>query len=130
MSLTRNGSVMTTRTVPGGERRGFALLTIIMLTLAMAALAASAVYLAGNAGLIGTSVDREREFKYGAEAAMAIGKSRLNTDALALPDTGFATLMSGQPIMGADGAYLPGVTVNMYVGAASGPRGTDPTCGP
>ena len=123
MSLTRNGSVMNTRTVPGGERRGFALLTIIMLTLAMAALAASAVYLAGNAGLIGTSVDREREFKYGAEAAMAIGKSRLNTDALALPDTGFATLMSGQQIMGADGAYLPGVTVNMYVGPTGSTTG-------
>lgn len=123
MSLTRNGSVMNTRTVTGGERRGFALLTIIMLTLAMAALAASAVYLAGNAGLIGTSVDREREFKYGAEAAMAIGKSRLNTDALALPDSGFSTLMSGQQVMGADGVYLPGVTVNMYVGPTGSTTG-------
>src|SRR3979409_1198270 len=64
------------------DRRGFALLTVIMLTLGMAALGASAVYLAGNAGLLATSQDREREFKYGAEAAMAIGKSRLNVDPL------------------------------------------------
>src|ERR1700716_1429033 len=85
------------------ERRGFALLTIIIMTLGMAALAASAVYLSGTAGLISTSQDREREFKYGAEAAMAMGKSRLNTDPLALPDTGYTTLVSGQAVVGADG---------------------------
>ncbi len=99
-----------------GERRGFALLTVIMLTLGMAALAASAVYLAGNAGLLATSSDREREFKYAAEAALAIGKSRLNSDPLLLPDTGYKTLMSGQAVIGADGVALPGVTANLYVG--------------
>ena len=106
-----------------GERRGFALLTIIMLTLAMAALAASAIYLSGNAQLLGTSADREREFKYGAEAAMAIGKSRLNTDPLVLPDTGYVTLMSGQQLVGADGATLPGLTVNLYTGPTGSASG-------
>jgi hypothetical protein len=127
MSLTRIGSVMNSKKPSGGERSGFALLTVIMLTLAMAALAASAVYLAGNAGLLATSTDREREFKYGAEAAMAIGKSRLNTDPLALPDTGFATLLSGQAVVGADGQALPGLTVNLYAGktgSTSGQFGT------
>jgi hypothetical protein len=105
------------------DRRGFALLTVIMMTLGMAALGASAVYLAGNAGLLASSQDREREFKYGAEAAMAIGKSRLNVDPLVFPDTSFATLMSGQPVVGADGAALPGVTVNLYVGPTGSPSG-------
>ena len=123
MSLTRIGSVMNSKNFIGGERRGFALLTVIMLTLAMAALAASAVYLAGNAGLLATSTDREREFKYGAEAAMAIGKSRLNTDPLVLPDTGFVTLMSGQQVIGADGQSLPGVTVNLYTGPTGSTSG-------
>src|SRR3981081_1943249 len=85
-----------------GERRGFALIAIIMLTLGMAALAASAVYLSGNAGLLNTSQDREREFKYGPEAAGAIGKSRLNTDPLVLPDSSFVPLVSGQQVVGAD----------------------------
>ncbi|HWL38939.1 MAG TPA: hypothetical protein VNO75_01780 [Gemmatimonadaceae bacterium] len=107
---------MITRSVSGGERRGFALITVIMLTLGMAALAASAIYLSGNSQLLGTSIDREREFKYGAEAAMAMGKSRLNTDALVLPDTGYVTLMSGDQIIGADGLPLPGVSVNLYTG--------------
>ena len=105
------------------ERRGFALLTIIMLTLGMAALAASAVYLSGNAGLIATSQDREREFKYGAEAALAMGKSRLNTDPLILPDTSYISVMTGQPVIGADGAALPGVTVNLYVGPTGSTSG-------
>jgi hypothetical protein len=114
---------MNSKKLSGGERRGFALLTVIMLTLAMAALAASAVYLAGNAGLLATSTDREREFKYGAEAAMAIGKSRLNTDPLVLPDTGFVTLLSGQTVVGADGQALPGLTVNLYAGPTGFPSG-------
>jgi hypothetical protein len=109
--------------VPGGERRGFALLTIIILTLGMAALAASAVYLSGNASLLSTSQDREREFKYGAEAAMAMGKSRLNTDPLVLPDTSFVTLMNGQQVVGADGVALPGVTVNLYAGPTGSTSG-------
>ena len=123
MSLTRIGSVMNSKKLSGSERRGFALLTVIMLTLAMAALAASAVYLAGNAGLLATSTDREREFKYGAEAAIAIGKSRLNTDPLALPDTGFVTLLSGQAVIGADGQALPGLTVNLYAGPTGSTNG-------
>jgi hypothetical protein len=123
ISLTRTGSVMNSKNLSGGERRGFALLTVIMLTLAMAALAASAVYMAGNAGLLATSTDREREFKYGAEAAMAIGKSRLNTDPLVLPDTGFVTILSGQAITGADGVALPGVTVNLYTGPTGSSSG-------
>ena len=123
MSLTRIGSVMNSKNFIGGERRGFALLTVIIMTLGMAALAASAVYLAGNAGLLATSTDREREFKYGAEAAMAMGKSRLNTDPLVLPDTGFVTLMSNQQVMGADGQYLPGVNVNLYTGPTGSTSG-------
>jgi len=109
--------------VPVGERRGFALLTIIILTFGMAALAASAVYLSGNTGLLNTSQDREREFKYGAEAAMAMGKSRLNVDPLAMPDTSFVTLMSGQQIIGADGVPLPGLTVNLYAGPTGSSSG-------
>ena len=109
--------------VTRGERRGFALLTVILLTLAMAALAASAIYMSGNAQLIGTSVDREREFKYGAEAAMAIGKSRLNTDPLVLPDTGYVTLMSGQQLTAADGTMVPGLTVNLYAGPSGSASG-------
>lgn len=114
---------MRTSDQPARDRRGFALLTIIILTLGMAALAASAVYMSGNASLLSTSQDREREFKYGAEAALGMGKSRLNTDPLVLPDTSFVSLMSGQAVIGADGNALPGVTVNLYVGPTGSTSG-------
>ena len=92
-----------------GERRGFALLTVILITLLWPRSRLRRCIPAGNAGLIGTSSDREREFKYGAEAAMAIGKSRLNTDPLALPDTGYSTIISAQPVLaGADGVPARG----------------------
>ena len=118
-----NSSLTQYRKPIVGERRGFALFAIIMFTLAMAALAASAIYLSGNATLLNISQDREREFKYGAEAAMAMGKSRLNTDPLVLPDSSFVTLMSGQQVMGADGVVLPGLTVNLYAGPTGSSTG-------
>ncbi|HEV7389449.1 MAG TPA: hypothetical protein VGN73_12635 [Gemmatimonadaceae bacterium] len=123
MSINRPTPNIPEAGSPARDRRGFALLTIIILTLGMAALAASAVYLSGNAGLISTSQDREREFKYGAEAALAIGKSRLNTDPLVLPDTSYVTILAGQPVLGADGAPLPGVTVNLYTGPSGSTSG-------
>jgi hypothetical protein len=114
---------MNSKKLATSERRGMALLTVILLTFGLAALSASAVYLVGNSGLLATSTDREREFKYGAESAMAMGKSRLNNDPLVLPDTGYTTLMSGAQIKGADGAYLPGVSVNLYLGPTGSTSG-------
>lgn len=114
-------------TAPGrrarGPRRGSALFMTLMLTMVLGALAMAAIYAGSNAGLLTTSADREREFKYGAEAAIAIGKSRLNNDALALPDTGFATILANAPLSGADGEPLPGVTVNLYVGQTGSTSG-------
>lgn len=95
----------------------------VMLTLVLAALVMTAVYSGSNAGLITTSLDREREFKYAAEAALAIGKSRLNNDPLALPDTGFTTLLANASLRGADGEPLPGVTVNLYAGQTGSTSG-------
>lgn len=104
------------RSLSRGQRRGSALFMTIMLTMVLAALVMTAIYSASTAGLLATSFDREREFKYAAEAAIGIGKSRLNNDALVLPDTGFATLLADASLMGADGKPLPGVTVNLYAG--------------
>lgn len=105
------------------QRRGSALFMTIMLTLVLAALAMSAIYSGSNAGLLTSSLDREREFKYAAEAALAMGKSRLNNDALVLPDTGFATLLANAALTGADGEPIPGVTVNLYVGPTGSTSG-------
>ena len=108
---------------PVRPRRGSAILTVLLITLAIAALAGSAVYLSGNAAILASSYDREREFKYASEAALAIGKSRVNYDPLALPDSDYVTLLSQGTITGADGVVLPGVKVNLFVGPSGSTSG-------
>src|SRR5918999_2430611 len=88
------------------DRRGSALILVLVLTVGVAAPALSSVALTGHTGLITRYYDREQEFRYASEAALAMGKSRLNADAYALPDSGFVTLMAGAPIVGADGKAL------------------------
>ena len=104
-------------------RRGSALLLVIVLTVGFATLALGAVYLAGNATLIGRSYDREQDFKYAADAAVAIGKSQLNHDPYALPDSGYAQLIAEGRVDGADGAPVPGLTINVFAGPSGSTTG-------
>lgn len=120
-SIQRVGDQRGKAGVP--PRRGSAILTVLLITLAISALAGSAIYLSGNSTILAASYDREREFKYASEAALAMGKSRLNYDQLALPDTDYATLLSQGTITGADGVVLPGVTVNLFVGPSGSTSG-------
>lgn len=106
-----------------GERRGSALILTLVLTVAMAALATSAIYLAGNAQLLTGAYDRERDLRYAAEAALAMGKSKLNFDPYAAPDTGFVQVWAGQPVLAADGTPVPGVTTDLYLGPTSSNTG-------
>ncbi len=108
-------------------RRGVALILTMILTVAFAALAMGAIYLTGNAALIGSSYDRERDYRYGAEAALGIAKSQLNGGLFVLPDSLFLQLMSGATITGADGLVLPRVLVNLYVGPTGSTSGQDGT---
>lgn len=105
------------------DRRGSALVLVLVLTVAVAALALSAIALTSHSGLVTRYYDREQEFRYASEAALAMGKSRLNTDAYALPDSGFATLMTGEPVVGADGVALENLTANLYVGPTGSTSG-------
>ena len=104
-------------------RRGSALVMVLVLTVAVAALALSAVALTGHSGLVTRYYDREQEFRYASEAALAMGKSRVNADAYALPDSGYATLMSNEPVIGADGVALENLTANLYVGPSGSTTG-------
>jgi Tfp pilus assembly protein PilX len=113
----------TTRHTLGGDRRGSALILVLVLTVAVAALALSAVALTGHTGLVTRYYDREQEFRYASEAALAMGKSRLNTDSYALPDSGFVTLMAGEAIMGADGQALENLSAYLYAGPSGSTSG-------
>ncbi|HXF22975.1 MAG TPA: hypothetical protein VN602_00540, partial [Gemmatimonadaceae bacterium] len=64
----------------GVDRRGSALILTLVLTLSLASLATSAIYLGGNEQILANSYDQERDLRYAAEAVLAMGKSTLNFD--------------------------------------------------
>lgn len=99
------------------HRRGTALILVLLMTVTLAAIAMSAILLTGSGGMIGRYYDRERDFRYAAEASLQMGKARLLRDTtIHLPDTGYVTLVSGGTIKGADGLTIPNVKVNLYAG--------------
>ena len=103
------------------DRRGSALILVLIMTLSLAGLAMSAIYLSSSAGLLSRYYDRERNYRYAAEAALALGKSRVQMadPALTLLDTGAQALLSAASLKDANGTTIPRVLVNMY-GANTG----------
>ena len=105
------------------NRSGFALGLALMFTLAIGALATSAIVLSSNATLMAKATDRQTEMRYAAEAALQIGKSRLNYDPASLPDSGETQIITNQPLYAADGTTLPNVSVNVWVGPTGSTTG-------
>jgi hypothetical protein len=104
-------------------RRGSALILTLVLTLSLASLATSAIYLGGNEQMLAASYDQERDMRYAAEAVLAMGKSTLNFDPYAAPDSGYTTVKNNATVLGADGIAIPGITVSMYLGPTSSNTG-------
>jgi hypothetical protein len=89
----------------------------------MGALAMGAIYVNSNGYLVGRMSEREKELRYAADAALQVGKSRLNNDPFALPDTGYVSLESGAAVLGASGVPIAGVTYNLYAGPTGSTTG-------
>lgn len=108
-------------------RRGIALVFVLTFVFAMAALAMTSIFMASNANLLAKSYDRERDLKYAAEAALAIGKSRVNADPsiLIMRTTGQldTAILMNQSLTGADGKALAGIKVNVFVGPTGSTSG-------
>ena len=104
----------------GGTRRGSALVLVLIMTLSLAGLAISAIYLSSSAGLLTRYYDKERDYRYAAEAALALGKSQVNQNAtLNLPEDTAKIMISGGSLMDATNAAIPKIKVNLY-GAFTG----------
>ncbi|CAN5510979.1 hypothetical protein BH09GEM1_BH09GEM1_16620 [soil metagenome] len=108
-------------------RRGIALVFVLIFVIAMAALAMSSIFMASNANLLAKSYDRERDLKFAAEAALSIGKSRVNADpgilTMRSPGQLDTAILLGQTLKGADGLVLPGIKINVYVGPTGSTSG-------
>jgi hypothetical protein len=104
-------------------RRGVALFISMFFVAGIGALALSAIYLTANATLISKSYEKEDVLKYAAEAALAIGKSSLNFNPAALPNTSYVSMMTNKTLVAGDGTPIPGVGVNLYVGQTGSTSG-------
>ena len=104
-------------------RRGVALFISLFFVAGIGALALSAIYLTANATLISKSYEKEDNLKYAAEAALAIGKSALNFNPAALPNTSYVSMMTNKTLVAGDGTPIPGVGVNLYVGQTGSTSG-------
>jgi hypothetical protein len=103
-----------------GQRRGSALILVLIMTLSLAGLAISAIYLSSSAGLLTRYYDKERDYRFAAEQALALGKSRVNKDTfLNLPDDSAKLIISNAQLTDASTATIPKIRVNLY-GAYTG----------
>jgi hypothetical protein len=100
------------------RRRGSALILVLIMTLSLAGLAISAIYLSSSANLLSRYYDRERNYRYAAEAAIALGKSRIQAGdtSLHLPEDSALQLLNGASLKDAAGNTLPHIQVNLYGG--------------
>jgi hypothetical protein len=91
------------------------LLLVLLLTTAMAALVLSAVYLQSLGSIVSSLRERERDFRYAAEAALALGKSRVNRDTLLqIPADSFSTLFRDTTLVDATGTVIPRAQVTLH----------------
>jgi Tfp pilus assembly protein PilX len=126
LTTSHRRRVSRSRAMGPRRRRGVALVFVLVFVVAMAALAMSSIFMASNSNLLAKSYDRERDLRFAAEAALAIGKARVNSDPSLLVMTGtniYKQIMSNATIMGADSAALPGIQVNVYVGLTGSSSG-------
>ncbi len=105
------------------NRRGSALILVLLMTLAVAAMAIAAIFMSSSAGLLSRYYDRERAYRYAAESALEIARSQLVWKNVAVPDTGMMVIMSGVRIPRADGVLDSTVRVNVYAAATGDTTG-------
>jgi hypothetical protein len=106
------------------ERRGSALILVLVFTTALAMLALSAIYLSSSATILGRSYERERDLRYVADAGLALGRSRLNSGASVLPTTGYSYLIRDTTLTAADGTPMGDVHLDVYVAPTGGGAGS------
>lgn len=101
----------------GRARRGSTLLLVLILASAVAALALSAIYLRSFGQIVQRGFERERDFRYAAEAALALGKARVNRDTLlVLPTDSVGLLFADSVLTDAGGVALPRARVSLHYG--------------
>ena len=98
-------------------RRGGAIILVLLTAAGLAALALSAIFMSSSSVLMTKYYDKERDFRYAAEQAIQLGKSRMQQDtSFHLPDSTYVQLITNGQLTDAYGNPVPHVYVNLYAG--------------
>lgn len=105
-------------------RRGVAIVVTLILTIALGALALSAVYLASSTRIGSALSNRAGDLQYAADAALQMGKSYINADAEAMPATGYREMTFNAGVLkDADGNTVPNINVRVWAGPTGSTSG-------
>jgi hypothetical protein len=98
------------------NERGIALITVLLVALAVSGIALAGAMWTLNATLITRSGDRTATLNDIALAGLEEGRSQLNANPAVYPSTGFATLATAAPVTDVLGSPVPNVRRSIYVG--------------
>jgi Tfp pilus assembly protein PilX len=98
------------------DRRGIALMIVLLIALFVSSVAIAAAMLTMNSSLIRRASTQESVLNDAAQAAVEEGRSIINGDKTKYPDDGYNTLVAGGTVLDASGAAIPGLTRSIYVG--------------
>jgi hypothetical protein len=98
------------------SERGIALVTTLLLTLAIAAVAAGVVVMTSNTSLINRYHVRQSLLEAAADAGLEEGRSEVNGTKALYPDSGYNALESNAIVYDAAGQPVPNLKRSLYVG--------------
>lgn len=101
---------------PRLDARGFALLFVLLVLMAVAAMALTAVILSGNTRLQTAYEETEAQLEAVADAGLEQARARINGQPSLYPEEGYATLENGVTVKDAFGANIPNIKRYTYVG--------------
>ncbi len=98
------------------NRRGVALITVMLVAFAASAIALAAVMMTLNANLVAKNTERVSVVDAAAIAGLEEARSRLNGTRGLYPNNGYVTLENNVPVKDAFNAAIPTVTRSTYIG--------------
>jgi len=98
------------------DQRGIALITTLLVTFAVSAIAMAAVMMTLNANLIGKNSERAQNVDAAALSGLEEARSAINGNRLLYPSSGYATLENNAAVKDASNAVIPNLTRSVWIG--------------
>jgi hypothetical protein len=98
------------------NERGVALISVLLVTLALVAIAAGALLLTSQTSLVNKYHQRQSMLEAAADAGLEEARSKINGTKSLYPDSLYTTLETDATVYDAGGSVIPGLKRSLYVG--------------